>query len=161
MKLELKRIEFSERLSQETKAFAADLWVNGKKVAYCENDGHGGCTNYNAYDASLRPILKEVEEYCKSLPSVKYEFNGNAKELKMDLEFKIDIMLDEWLEAKDFKKLLIYKTADGVKMECSWKGYTLTKLLGRPDGIRIIQKKVLELQAKGCKIMNTNLGSIL
>ena len=65
MKIELKNISHSPRLSQETEAFAADLWINGKKVAYCENDGHGGCTNYNTYNPSLRPLLKEAEEYCK------------------------------------------------------------------------------------------------
>lgn len=161
MELELKRIEFSERLSQETNAFAADLWVNGKKVAYCENSGHGGCTNYNAYDPSLRPLLKEAEEYCKSLPSVKYEVNGNTHELKMNLEFKIDTMLAEWLEAKDFKKALLYTTANGVKMQCKWKGYTISKLLQTGSGVATIRKKVIELQKEGCTILNTNLGSIL
>ena len=30
MKIELKKIEFSERKSEETNSFVADLWCNGK-----------------------------------------------------------------------------------------------------------------------------------
>jgi len=157
MKIELKNISHSPRLSQETEAFAADLWINGKKVAYCENDGHGGCTNYNTYNPSLRPLLKEAEEYCKWLPPE--DFNGH--ELSMDLEFMIDKMLYEWIEAKDFKKAIIYRTANGVKMECKWKGYTIAKLLQMGSGVTAIKRKVSELQAAGCTILNTNLGSIL
>ncbi|OIO40156.1 hypothetical protein AUJ10_03815 [Candidatus Pacearchaeota archaeon CG1_02_31_27] len=157
MKLELKSIKHSPSLSEETEAFTADLWVNGKKVAYCSNRGQGGCTDYHPYDPSLRPLLKEVEEYCKTLPPVK----SHNYELKMDLEFKIDTLLSEWLEAKDFNKVLIYKTKDGVKMECKWKGVTLNQLLKRADGISAVRRKITNLQAEGCTILNTNLGFIL
>ena len=46
MKIELKKISFSERMSDETNCFIADLYINGKKVGECNNDGRGGCTNY-------------------------------------------------------------------------------------------------------------------
>lgn len=161
MKLELKSISHSPRLSQETEAFAADLWINGKKVAYCDNSGHGGCTNYHPYDVSLRPLLKEAEDYCKALPPLKYR----DSELDMDLEFKIDMLLSDWIEAKevakDYKSGLVYKTKDGVKMECKWKGYTVTKLLQTGSGVGTIRRKVIDLKSKGCTILNTNLGSIL
>jgi hypothetical protein len=157
MKLELKNIAHSPRLSQETEAFAADLWVNNKKVAYVENSGHGGCTNYNTYDVSLRPLLKEVEDFCKGLPPE--DFNGHK--LNMDLEFMIDKMLYDWIEYKDYKKALIYRTKEGVKMECKWNGYTITKLLQTGSGVGTIRRKVIDLKSKGCTILNTNLGSII
>ena len=161
MKLELKRVEYSERLSEETSAFAADLWINGKKAAYVKNDGRGGCTDYRAYDPSFRPLLKQAEDFCLALPSVKYNNNGNEYDFDMNLEFKIDTLFNEWLDNKDFKKKLIYRTKDGAKMECRWTGWTITKLLKSPSGIKVIEKKVKDLKSKGCTILNTNLDAIL
>ena len=44
MKIELKRFSYNARLSEETNAFAADIWVDGKNVGFAKNDGHGGNT---------------------------------------------------------------------------------------------------------------------
>lgn len=44
MKIELKNFQFFERMSEETNAFVADVYVNGVKVAYAKNDGRGGET---------------------------------------------------------------------------------------------------------------------
>jgi hypothetical protein len=43
MKIELRKISFNERMSEETNCYAADLYVDGKKVGEVGNDGHGGC----------------------------------------------------------------------------------------------------------------------
>jgi len=43
--VELRRIHVDERLSQETMAFAADVYIKGRKVGYADNNGHGGSTN--------------------------------------------------------------------------------------------------------------------
>lgn len=42
-KFELRRITHNARLSEETSAYAADLYVDGKLFAHVSNDGHGGC----------------------------------------------------------------------------------------------------------------------
>ena len=60
MNLQLKNVHFSERLSQETNAFAADVFFNGKKVGYAENSGHGGCTNVGAYPEKRDEFKKLV-----------------------------------------------------------------------------------------------------
>lgn len=44
MKIELKKLAIYPRLSEETTAFNADVWIDGKKVAVAKNDGHGGMT---------------------------------------------------------------------------------------------------------------------
>lgn len=44
MKIELKRLKVYPRMSDETLAFVADVWVDGKKVGTAKNDGHGGQT---------------------------------------------------------------------------------------------------------------------
>jgi len=100
MKIELKQIKFSEAMSEETNAFTANLYINGRKVGYCKNTGQGGCTDYNSDSPALRPIIAEAETYCKALPNIDYgDFN-----IKNNLEHVIDQCLEAWLEAKEAKK---------------------------------------------------------
>ena len=49
MDIQLKSIKFSEHLSEETNAFTANLYVDGKKIGYCRNDGRGGNTLVQPY----------------------------------------------------------------------------------------------------------------
>jgi len=101
MKIELKSIKFSEAMSEETNAFTANLYINGKNVGYCKNQGHGGCTDYNSNSPELRPIIKEAEEYCKALPKTKWK----GMEFDQSLESVIDQLLEDWLKAKEVKKM--------------------------------------------------------
>lgn len=50
-RLTLKRVHFSERMSRETNCYAADVWLDGVKVATAENDGGGGETVIRWLDA--------------------------------------------------------------------------------------------------------------
>jgi hypothetical protein len=45
--------------SQETTLFRADLYVDGKKVAECKNDGLGGSTDIYAYP-NMYEMLKKL-----------------------------------------------------------------------------------------------------
>ena len=104
MKIELKSIKFSEAMSEETNAFTANLYINGKKVGYCKNQGHGGCTDYNRYPdingSDNLKTLKQAEAYCKALPKTKYR----NMEFDQSLESVIDELLIDWLKAKETKK---------------------------------------------------------
>ena len=82
MKIELKNIKFYERMSEETNAFTADLYVNGKKVGYAKNEGHGGCTDYYPNSIEDRAVINEAEQYCLGLPPIKY----GSFEIEMNLE---------------------------------------------------------------------------
>lgn len=76
MIIELKRFTTNARLSQETTAFAADVWVDGKKAGFAENDGHGGNTMVHL-DPSVRDA---VETYGKTLVPEEYRsFTGGAE----------------------------------------------------------------------------------
>jgi len=101
MKIELKNVRFSEAMSEETNAFTADLYINGKKAGYCKNTGQGGCTDYNAYSPELRPLIAEAEAYCKTLPDIDY---GTFK-VKSSLEEVIDKLFEDWTVAKERKKM--------------------------------------------------------
>lgn len=50
MKLELKAISYNAGLSEETHAYSANLYLDGKKVAVVSNHGHGGCDNQQWLD---------------------------------------------------------------------------------------------------------------
>lgn len=95
MKIELKRFTTNARLSQETTAFAADIWVNGKKAGTAENDGHGGQTL-----VYLDPsVCDEVEAYGKTLVPAEYRsFTGGA-------EWIVDQLVEAELEKKFAKKI--------------------------------------------------------
>jgi len=104
MKIELKKISFSERMSEETNCFAADLFINGKKVGYVKNDGRGGCTDYHANTSCASgftrvniELIAEAEKYCKTLPH--NEFGEQT------LEDVINDCLEAYLKDKAEKKI--------------------------------------------------------
>lgn len=107
MKIELKKFSFSERMSEETNAFTADVFVDGVKVAAAKNYGHGGNTDYHAYPGQ-ESLLKKVEDYCKGLPKHTYPamYEGDKPlTVDMDLETMIDNLVDEQLKLKEQKKM--------------------------------------------------------
>jgi hypothetical protein len=94
MKIELKRISFNERLSEETNAFVADLWINGVKRGEVRNEGHGGCDDFS--DDKAR---QELDAYGKTLPpEPQYGLTMNAELLVGDV-------LEKWIEARQEKKV--------------------------------------------------------
>ena len=98
MKIELKKISFNERMSEETNCFVADLYINGKNVGECRNDGHGGCTDYRGNTREDDKIIAQAEAYCKTLPKIKSDFFKT--EFEQSLERVIDQLLEDHLKAK-------------------------------------------------------------
>jgi hypothetical protein len=161
MKLELKSVKFYESMSEETNCFQADLFVNGKKVAYVKNDGQGGSTDYNAYP-NMREQLKEAEAYALAQPEIKDDNSDFS--FKSDLEAIIDFVLFEnWIKIKEEKKReknyekgIVYGNKNCYKL-ISWKGTTLKAFMQSEVGLARVKKIVEDLKAKGETVMNTNL----
>ena len=106
MKLELRNIKVYERMSEETTAFTADIFVDGKKVGHTKNEGIGGPTGYNAY-AGKRIQLTAAVAYCLLLPEKKYPMGNKTLTIKSNLENWIDDQVEEFLKGKaktDFQK---------------------------------------------------------
>jgi hypothetical protein len=167
MELQLKNVYFSERLSEETNAFTADVWFKGKKVGYAKNDGHGGCTYIHSYDG-MREEFKKAEAYAKTLPDIVTDFKGKDGKpfvITSDLESQVEEMFTNWLDVKEIKKNekkgIFYQKPNGVRATTYWKGWTIPKLLERPDGRALIIYHLAELIAEGNTILNTNLDGIL
>lgn len=79
MRYTLKNIKHLPSLSQETEAFTADIYVDGKKAGYAENHGQGGETNIqpsalhdqmSAYAATLPPTTAHGHTYQPTADSI-------------------------------------------------------------------------------------------
>jgi len=85
MKIELKNVQIAENLSEETTAFTASIYINGKRVGRAENRGHGDPINFFIQP---RELYLEFVEYCKSLPPVEESWgtvDSNAEIVLGDL----------------------------------------------------------------------------
>ena len=95
--LELKAIKTYAEMSEETIAFSANLYLNGKKVAKCSNMGRGGPNDAQFIGPDRVANEKAVNEAIKAMPPI-YDFCDN----------NIDIWLGETVakfdENKKFKK---------------------------------------------------------
>lgn len=160
MKLELKNIKFYESMSEETNCFEADLFINGKKIAYVKNTGQGGSTDYHILDYKLQSVLHEAEAYCNSMPmkrSEEFDF-----EYQPTLEHEIDDLFERWLKVKgdkkflkDMEKGLIYGNKYMYTI-ITWK-YPIKTLLSMQQGREIIRKKIVQLRFEQETILNTNI----
>ncbi len=101
MKIELRRFTHSERLSHETAAFAADVYVDGVKRGTAENEGQGGPNIIHP-----RELAVEIDAYAKTLPPC--EAYGTT--LSYDADFLMSTIVSNVLIEKDLKKLLKKKT---------------------------------------------------
>lgn len=166
MKIELKKFYSNERFSEETNCFQSELYLNGKKVGYCSNDGKGGPTSYHGIEHYWSEDIKRMEEYCKTLPPIVYtkEKDGMDFTINMTLEHYIDNLVQEQLDKKEKKKKekdmlkgLVYSKSRWGYYSIGWKGHTIETLLQSQTGRIVLKKKIKELQEQGYKIENTNL----
>lgn len=176
MKIELKKIQVFERMSEETTAFAADLYINGEKVGYAKNDGRGGMTDYGRnYDKNTEKmnrfgkVIQEAEEYCNGLPPGKFpaEFGGGT--YPMSLENFIDDLVFKFEEAKRRKKMekkmethILFGT-DRSYYHQSLGRFTVAQALAIPNGPAKIKSLIEEMRTKmpDGRVLNTNLPADL
>lgn len=99
MKFELKNISYDSRRSEETAAYSAILYIDGKKAGTVSNGGHGGCDNQYLEKWVDRAA---VEAYIKANhPPLESEFGSDP--IPCDLELLCGRLLDEHLLGKAIK----------------------------------------------------------
>lgn len=106
MNITLKNIKIAAFLSQETLAFAATIYVDGKRVGTVENDGHGGANTYRFEFPTGREgadLEKRMEEFVKTQPRVFPEFEN-------DLDTFIGKLVDDHENKKRMASLCKKKT---------------------------------------------------
>lgn len=177
MKIELKKLKINKTFSKETIQFKAEVYVDGVKTAYAENDGHGGCTNYYACDTSKRDLLKQAEDYAKSLPSKDYTYGDRTITIDSCLEFMIDEMVnDKWnadeekKSQKKIEKACLNNIVWGVPnsntyYQMGFKGRpNFSDVLKTPKGVGLLKSLIanVKLEMKeGEVIFNKNLTGLL
>jgi len=55
----LKNLKVCEWASEETTCFTATLYVDGKRVGNCSNDGHGGCNRYDFNETTYAELATQ------------------------------------------------------------------------------------------------------
>ncbi len=161
MKFELKTVKFFEAFSEETNAFTAKLYINGKYVADVKNDGHGGCTDVHPINKLTGEIIAEAERYLASQPKKKVEeFDF---EYLRTVESEVDDLFADWLQVKEDKKLakqmdkgILYGTKYNYRM-IYWNNTTLVAFMKTPVGQARVKQIIKDLKDKGEMILNTNL----
>ena len=100
----LKNIKHFEAGSQETHCYTATIYVDGKRFATVENNGHGGCDNVHPINGGWDAI-KELEERIKeTYPRIELEYFEDG--LEPSLEIICGDLVNDFLLKKEFKKVM-------------------------------------------------------
>jgi hypothetical protein len=133
MNITLKSIKYAAFASQETSCFEAAVYVDGKKVAVVENDGHGGCDMWHPWTAK-----DAVDAYAATLPEEVVDGlvddDGNPVTIKPNADILIGNLLNAYLVERDFdravSKRILMKCADGrIVQTKTFDKATLARLL--------------------------------
>ena len=102
--IQLKNVKIAWHMSEETTAFTATLYIDGKKAAHVKNEGRGGDNHPRFLD---RELEKEFHEFCKSLPPRDYGMDADGafnETYPMNYDSFIGDLLTEWISNDDWKK---------------------------------------------------------
>ena len=101
MQIELRRISYNAALSQETAAFAAEVWIDGELAFHARNQGTGGADFYRQVG---RWTEAEVNAWLTAnrLP----RSLGDDLACDHDLEIEVSDLLMRAVEGKRLKRLL-------------------------------------------------------
>ena len=172
MKIELKRIQYYARQSEETLAFNADLYIDGKKVGEASNRGHGDPINYGSYSEEGQKSIQEAEQYCKTLPKETFTDGDKTYSYDMSLESYIGTLIDEFVNQKELQKFRNWvdkKCMDSIvvgipdqKVIAAYKyKISILQILCKPKGEETIaealKKQIIPLLKDGNILLNKNI----
>jgi hypothetical protein len=99
MKIELRRINHNLKLSEETNAYTAEIWIDGERAFDARNQGQGGCDLYRQIG---RWTEAEVNTWLKANRPI-HPFRGLT--LEHDIEAEVGDLLAHELEYRRLKRL--------------------------------------------------------
>ena len=105
LRVELRKVQFSERMSEETNCFICDVWVDGVKAGTAQNHGTGGNT-----DIFPRDLRERLDTYAATLPPETYEAGGETVSYPHTGESLIDKLLADHLSLKRLRRLCSKQT---------------------------------------------------
>jgi len=135
MLIELRNVKHAAFLSQETEAYTATVYIDGKKAGCVENDGHGGpdCVWIDGKELHQRML-----DWIKSQPNTEpCDLFPDGMEMNVDLYFSE--LLQKHLELKQMKGWL--RTRLLVKADDTPDGEWLTYKPNKPHCADYIRNK--------------------
>jgi hypothetical protein len=153
-KVELKKVKYYEKMSEETSCFTADIYFNGKKVGLCKNSGNGGET-YVYQNLTNQDGYKQFLSYCRSLGKNSVDMCDELFDKYMERRYA------EKLEKKlkrDQQKGIVYCESSIITNKYNiyyWRNKTLLEVIEkRPD---LVKDMIEKLRSEGNSIFNTNI----
>ena len=140
--IEVKSVKIAQHMSEETLAFTASLWVNGKRVGYLKNTGQGGPTNIDLYIMKDGGIVRsdytfdDLDKYVKE----------NHSDLEYsEVEFFLYSLICDEDERRENKKLCRKRTVIR-KPGCEYKEgeYEMYKIPYSPEFAVRVRKELGE-----------------
>lgn len=165
MKIELKNMEYSERLSEETCAFSADLYVNGKKAGVAKNEGKGGITSYSPIGPDCVDLIKQAEEWCRKEhpPSEP----ANLLHMEIALIDYIDGLVEDFLQRDYLKSMedsmkrhVVVSSDPGNSFHGYPLRYAMESILASDAGRNYLVRRIADIKrqlGENEKILNTNI----
>lgn len=100
MIIELKNAKVSSRLSEDSQAFSADVWVDGVKRGTVRNHGNGGPN-----EVSPPALRLEIEAHARTLPEIPLPWD-KSKTMPTCADILIGEALGRAVEGKRLARLL-------------------------------------------------------
>jgi hypothetical protein len=167
MKISLKKIKVYESLSEETTAFTADLYINGKHVGEVSNDGHGGQTMCMGFNKISNEIIWEAERIFSEMPKKKEVLGGREYEFQRSLDGAVNELVYQYSIEKQNKKIqklcdkwIVYGDKGGMYYtQVGYKGISIQTLLdsGSRDSLKKLYDETKGKLKVNEVIFNTNL----
>lgn len=139
MKIELKSVKHFPSMSQDSEAFNATIYVDGKKVGSVMDNGWGGEMEFKFIS---NEIAVAVTTFIKALPPVEFEYNGEKTLLDMTTDLFFGELLTQFLKKKDAEKQAKWEQKE--KASNIAKGFPVTILISNNFQMLSIGLKTIE-----------------
>lgn len=150
--IELRKIKHAAFLSEETQAYSAELWLDGRLLAHVSNDGHGGCDMQHAAKGRTNDEIAALNTLIKTTFPAKQTdlmLEGKPFIMDQDLETVCGDLLTEHLLTRDLTRLL-NRTVAFVNGDGKVRSYTGKQT----EATKAALIKHTETKHPGAKILN-------
>lgn len=151
MKIELKKLKIANHLSEETLAYTAEVWIDGKLAFHAKNNGHGGCDHfYKAGEITER----EVDDWIRTnLPQLDYG-DPSLETVVGDLIARMEAVkkLNRMLKTK----VVMIDSQDQVyTVKCEPTPQNCDRMLANNPGCTIVNNPSAELRERVIKALSS------
>ena len=101
MKIELKALKYSDFASQETHCFQANIYIDGKKAGWADNDGRGGMTSIHPHQ-----LYETIRQCTDKIPPRIVKYGDTEMSLETSPDSYIDELVTLALHEKDLKRAM-------------------------------------------------------